>query len=79
MGTSQLTDIVLLSNNETSNAIIKTENNYVTCGLKKLLVRNQLFLAKFVIAAEITQCLEVNTHFKVDEKNKNVILFNRVG
>jgi len=34
----------------------------------------QTFLEKFVIAAEITQYLEVNVHFKVDEKNKNVIL-----
>jgi len=34
----------------------------------------QTFLEKFVIAAEITQYLEVNIHFKVDEKNKNVIL-----
>merc|ERR1712176_182963 len=34
----------------------------------------QTFLEKFVIAAEITQYLEVNIHFKVDEKNKNIIL-----
>ena len=34
----------------------------------------ETFLDKFVIAAEITQYLEVNTHFKVDEKNKNIIL-----
>ena len=34
----------------------------------------ETFLEKFVIAAEITQYLEVNIHFKVDEKNKNVIL-----
>lgn len=31
-------------------------------------------LEKFVIAAEIVQYLEVNVHFTVDEKNKNVIL-----
>ena len=29
---------------------------------------------KYIIAAEITDYLEVNVHFKVDEKNKNVIL-----
>ena len=34
----------------------------------------ETFLDKFVIAAEITQYLEVNIHFKVDEKNKNIIL-----
>jgi len=34
----------------------------------------ETFLEKFVIAAEITQYLEVNIHFKVDEKNKNVTL-----
>ena len=34
----------------------------------------ETFLEKFVIAAEITQYLEINIHFKVDEKNKNVIL-----
>merc|ERR1711982_311528 len=32
----------------------------------------ETFLDKFVIAAEITQYLEVNIHFKVDEKNKLV-------
>ena len=34
----------------------------------------ETFLEKFVIAAEIAQYLEVNIHFKVDEKNKNIIL-----
>jgi len=29
---------------------------------------------KYIIAAEIIEYLEVNVHFKVDEKNKNVIL-----
>ena len=29
---------------------------------------------KYIIAAEVTEYLEVNIHFKVDEKNKNVIL-----
>lgn len=29
---------------------------------------------KFIIAAEITDYLELNVHYKVDEKNKNVIL-----
>ena len=29
---------------------------------------------KYIIAAEITDYLEVNVHFKVDEKNQNVIL-----
>ena len=29
---------------------------------------------KYVIASEITEYLDVNLHFKVDEKNKNVIL-----
>ena len=34
----------------------------------------QTSVDKYIIAAEITDYLEVNTHFKVDEKNKNVIL-----
>jgi len=34
----------------------------------------ETFVDKYIVAAEITQYLEVNTHFKVDEKNKNVIL-----
>jgi preprotein translocase subunit SecA len=29
---------------------------------------------KYIIAAEITDYLELNTHYKIDEKNKNVIL-----
>ena len=29
---------------------------------------------KYIIAAEVTEYLEVNIHFKVDEKNKNIIL-----
>ena len=29
---------------------------------------------KYIVAAEITDYLEFNTHYKVDEKNKNVIL-----
>ena len=29
---------------------------------------------KYIIAAEITDYLELNTHYKVDEKNKNVVL-----
>ena len=29
---------------------------------------------KYIIAAEIIDYLEVNVHFKVDEKNKNVII-----
>ncbi len=29
---------------------------------------------KYIIAAEVTQYLEINVHFKVDEKNKNIIL-----
>jgi preprotein translocase subunit SecA len=31
-------------------------------------------IEKYIIAAEITDYLELNTHYKVDEKNKNVIL-----
>ena len=34
----------------------------------------QTSVDKYIITAEITDYLEVNTHFKVDEKNKNVIL-----
>nr|YP_010021095.1 preprotein translocase subunit SecA [Chaetoceros muellerii]QOK36114.1 preprotein translocase subunit SecA [Chaetoceros muellerii]UHB41443.1 preprotein translocase subunit SecA [Chaetoceros sp. DS1] len=34
----------------------------------------QTSIEKYVIAAEIVDYLEVNLHFKVDEKNKNVIL-----
>ena len=29
---------------------------------------------KYIVAAEITEYLELNTHYKIDEKNKNVIL-----
>lgn len=31
-------------------------------------------LEKYIIAAEIIEYLEVNVHFKIDEKNKNIIL-----
>jgi len=31
-------------------------------------------IEKYIIAAEITDYLELNTHYKIDEKNKNVIL-----
>ena len=31
-------------------------------------------VAKYIIASEITEYLEVNIHYKVDEKNKNIIL-----
>jgi len=33
---------------------------------------------KYIVAAEITEYLELNTHYKVDEKNKNVVL-NEAG
>ena len=32
---------------------------------------------KYIIAAEITDYLDLNTHYKVDEKNKNVILIEK--
>ena len=31
-------------------------------------------IEKYIVAAEITDYLELNTHYKIDEKNKNVIL-----
>ncbi len=31
-------------------------------------------IEKYIVAAEITEYLELNTHYKIDEKNKNVIL-----
>lgn len=31
-------------------------------------------IEKYVVAAEITDYLDLNTHYKIDEKNKNVIL-----
>jgi len=31
-------------------------------------------VGKYIVASEITEYLELNTHFKVDEKNKNVLL-----
>jgi len=34
----------------------------------------QTSIDKYIVAAEVIDYLEVNTHFKVDEKNKNVIL-----
>ena len=37
----------------------------------------QTCIDKYIIAAEITDYLEVNTHFEIDEKNKNVILTNQ--
>jgi preprotein translocase subunit SecA len=41
-----------------------------------LIISNQVetCVDKYVIASEITEYLDVNLHFKVDEKNKNVIL-----
>ena len=40
-----------------------------------LIISNQVetCVDKYVIASEITEYLDVNVHFKVDEKNKNVI------
>jgi len=34
----------------------------------------ETLLEKYVVATEITEYLEVNIHFKIDEKNKNIIL-----
>ena len=34
-------------------------------------------IEKYIIAAEINDYLELNTHYKVDEKNKNVILTDK--
>ena len=34
-------------------------------------------IEKYIIAAEITDYLELSTHYKVDEKNKNVILTDK--
>mgnify|MGYP003449305972 FL=1 len=34
-------------------------------------------IEKYIIAAEITDYLELNTHYQVDEKNKNVILTDK--
>ena len=34
----------------------------------------QTLLEKYILAAEIVEYLEINVHFKIDEKNKNVIL-----
>jgi len=31
-------------------------------------------IEKYIVAAEITEYLELNTHYKIDEKNKNVVL-----
>jgi preprotein translocase subunit SecA len=31
-------------------------------------------IEKYIVAAEITDYLELNIHYKVDEKNKNVVL-----
>ena len=41
-----------------------------------LIISNQIntCIDKYIIASEITDYLNVNIHFKVDEKNKNVIL-----
>merc|ERR1711935_387294 len=41
-----------------------------------LIISNQIetCVDKYIITAEITDYLDVNVHFKVDEKNKNVIL-----
>lgn len=41
-----------------------------------LIISNQVetCVDKYIIASEITEYLDVNLHFKVDEKNKNVIL-----
>ena len=41
-----------------------------------LIISNNITTAveKYIVAAEITEYLELNNHYKVDEKNKNVIL-----
>lgn len=41
-----------------------------------LIISNNIATAveKYIVAAEITEYLELNTHYKVEEKNKNVIL-----
>jgi preprotein translocase subunit SecA len=41
-----------------------------------LIISNNISTAveKYIVAAEITEYLELNTHYKVDEKNKNVVL-----
>ena len=41
-----------------------------------LIISNSIVTSveKYIIAAEVTQYLEINVHFKVDEKNKNIIL-----
>jgi preprotein translocase subunit SecA len=45
-----------------------------------LIISNNISTAveKYIVAAEITEYLELNTHYKVDEKNKNVVL-NEAG
>jgi preprotein translocase subunit SecA len=34
-------------------------------------------IEKYILAAEITEYLELNTHYQIDEKNKNVILTDK--
>jgi preprotein translocase subunit SecA len=43
-----------------------------------LIISNNIstLVEKYIVAAEITEYLELNTHYQIDEKNKNVILIN---
>jgi preprotein translocase subunit SecA len=34
-------------------------------------------IEKYIVAAEITEYLELNTHYKIDEKNKNIVLTDK--
>jgi preprotein translocase subunit SecA len=69
-----LSDVVLRSFNYC--IIDEVDSILIDEAQTPLIISNniQTPIEKYIVAAEITDYLELNTHYKVDEKNKNVIL-----
>jgi preprotein translocase subunit SecA len=69
-----LTDVVLRSFNYC--IIDEVDSILIDEAQTPLIISNNIEtpVEKYIVASEITEYLELNTHFKVDEKNKNVIL-----
>jgi preprotein translocase subunit SecA len=69
-----LTDVVLRPFNYC--IIDEVDSILIDEAQTQLIISNniQTPIEKYIVAAEITDYLELNTHYKVDEKNKNVVL-----
>jgi preprotein translocase subunit SecA len=69
-----LTDVVLRPFNY--SIIDEVDSILIDEAQTPLIISNniQTPIEKYIVAAEITDYLELNSHYKVDEKNKNVIL-----